>query len=148
MKRIFKEAAIILAAYLIFKSLFYIGYVPTGSMEPALHTGSFMLAFRIVPEVQVGDVIVFEHEGVLLVKRVAYVVGEEIPVRHTADQNGTAIIQPTDGLNAEDYLVVPEGCVFVLGDNQDNSFDSRYWDNPFVRREEIRGLVILPWVNE
>jgi signal peptidase I len=38
-------------------------------------------------------------------------------------------------------LVVPEGHYFVLGDNRDNSEDSRYWG--FVPREQIRGR---PWL--
>ncbi len=38
-------------------------------------------------------------------------------------------------------LVVPEGGFFVLGDNRDNSEDSRYWG--FVERESIRGR---PWI--
>ena len=38
-------------------------------------------------------------------------------------------------------LVVPEGSFFVLGDNRDNSEDSRYWG--FVDRESIRGR---PWI--
>ena len=147
-KRILKELIIILTAYIAFRSLFYIGYVPTASMEPTLHTGSFVLAAKLYPEIQTGDVIVFERDGVLLVKRVAYGSGEEIPVRHTADKDGTRMKMPSDGLNADEYLVVPEGCVYVLGDNQDNSYDSRYWDNPYVSMEDIRGLVILPRVNE
>jgi len=38
-------------------------------------------------------------------------------------------------------IVVPEGRYFVLGDNRDNSEDSRYWG--FVEREQIRGR---PWI--
>ncbi len=36
-----------------------------------------------------------------------------------------------------EFLLVPEGCYYVLGDNAGNSLDSLYWEEPFVKEEDI-----------
>ena len=68
---------------------------------------------------------IFKHDGNLLVKRIAAVEGE------TIERN-------------EAILTVPEGCYYVLGDNAEHSLDSRYWENPFVKQEDIVARLIWP----
>ena len=38
---------------------------------------------------------------------------------------------------------VPEDCYFMLGDNRNHSRDSRFWDNTFVRFDQIVGKAIV-----
>ncbi len=49
-------------------------------------------------------------------------------------------ICPADFYNIERNgisIKVLEGCYYVLGDNVDNSYDPRYWINPFIRKRDI-----------
>lgn len=117
-----------LVSMFVFKTILLIGYVPSASMEPTLKTDSVCLGLRIfdVNDCKVGDVIIFEHESGVLVKRIAAVGGEKI----TADTGVS--------------FNVPKDHFFMLGDNKDNSYDSRYWEDPFVNEDDVLAKVILP----
>ena len=110
---------------ILFRFVFLLGYVPTASMETALKTGSLLLGVRVWGDIQKGDIIVFQHNKEYLVKRVEAVEGDLI------ESNG-------------ENLVVPEGGFYVLGDNGQCSYDSRYWEYPFVMNDDIVAKVILP----
>lgn len=108
----------LLGTCLLFRFVLFIGYVPTESMEPALKKGSIIVGSRLLGELKVGDIIVFRHEGKLLVKRIAATEGDMVS-------------------HCGKLLTVPERCFYVQGDNVENSCDSRYWGNPFVRKDEV-----------
>ena len=102
----------------LFRFVFYLGYVPTASMEPTIHQGSLILGLRQFGELHTGDVVIFRRDGRTLVKRIAAGPGE------TYILNGSPV-------------TVPAGCYLLLGDNADDSYDARYWNDPFISTENI-----------
>ncbi len=129
---------IIVAAVLALgvRSAIRIYSIPTASMTPTLQVGDHIVVtpYRNAQPAR-GDVIVF-HSPVtadeLLVKRIVAVPGDLVET-HAGRLfvNGHAMAEPyvasptTSGVIAPQ--IVPRECLFVLGDNRANSFDSRQW---------------------
>lgn len=127
-----------LFVFVLMKAVFFVGYVPTASMEPTLKAGSYIFGIRNTSKLETGDIIVFHHDGQLLVKRIAGCPGDEIDRRDLAYMKTVAIPVWNDPL-----LIVPDGCYFVLGDNAENSIDSRYWDTPYVNQADIVARILI-----
>ena len=118
--------------FIAFKYICFVGYVPTSSMEPTLKTGSYILGTRVYGELQRGDIVVFKKDGFLLVKRIYGCPGDVI------DRSGLKYMKDTPiPIFEEPVITVPDKHYFLLGDNSDDSWDSRYWDDPFVCIENI-----------
>ena len=143
----------LVVALLIKAFLLQAFYIPSASMEPTLHEDDRVLVNKLsyrIGDVQRGDVIVFEKpEGVGgdiddFIKRViglpgetvsfsggsVFIDGSELSESYVEGQptNSGAIINGCSNAPAvADTCVVPEGMVFVLGDNRGSSQDSRYF---------------------
>ena len=126
-----------LLCYVLLQHVFLLGYVPSASMEPTLQEGSFIFGLRIFETPTVGDIIVFVKDGTLQVKRIAAGPGDKIELTKLEYMDSLPIPNWTDPL-----LTVPAGHFYVLGDNTQNSYDSRYWEDPFIAEEQI--VAVLP----
>ena len=134
------------------------GYVPTGSMEDTVMKESRILINRlsyIWEDPQRGDIVAFyypDNPEEIYLKRVMGLPGETIE-----GSNGIVYI---DGIPLLDDFTsqkleqdfgpfqVPEGCYFMMGDNRNNSWDSRYWKNHYVEKEQILGQVSFEYYPE
>ena len=125
-------------AFVLMRCVLFLGYVPTESMEPTLEAGSYILGSRLFRKLETGDIIVFHHDNQLLVKRIADCPGDEVDLRELRYMKDTVI-----PVWEKPVLTVPENCFYALGDNVDHSFDSRYWDDPFVKREDVVAVLFI-----
>lgn len=141
-------AAAVALAFLV-RAAVQIYSIPSESMAPTLHAGDQIVVtryFRGAPDR--GHVVVFESPNgdELLVKRVIAVPGDLLDSRLGRVRiGGYTLAEPyvlrqaaTGAIPAQ---LVPQSSYFVLGDNRDDSSDSRSWG--VVPRERIVGRVRL-----
>ncbi|MDY2777466.1 MAG: signal peptidase I [Collinsella sp.] len=137
--------------------------VPTGSMLHTIEIGDHLLAQKVTANlglgVERGDIVVFKNpEGGsdhdILVKRVIATEGQTITLRAgSVLVDGTPIDEPyatgstfelaqhAPGMEVDYPYIVPEGCVWVMGDNRENSADSRHFGA--VPESSIIGVAVL-----
>lgn len=123
--------------YLLLRFVLLVGYVPTPSMEPTLQQNSIILGTRLYGELKTGDIIIFQKDGVLLVKRIAGSPGARIDLTKISYMDSVPI-----PIFEQEVITVPENAYFLLGDNTQNSWDSRYWDDPFISANAVIAKVI------
>jgi len=126
--------------------------IPSGSMNPTIPDPSRLIAFRLsylFSSPERGDIIVFRapDNNVLNVKRIIGMPGDNLRIQDNYVYiNDVRLDEPylKEPMNNVDMIFhVPEGHYFVMGDNRNDSQDSRRWINTFLPRENIRGRAIF-----
>ena len=125
------------------------------SMVPTLHEGDKIIITRLAGDYEVGDIVVLRKDTFRqepIVKRIIAVEGQTVDFDFTTGTvyvDGVALDEPYINertYDPEDYagpVTVEEGCVYVLGDNRNNSTDSRTSTIGCVDERYIMGKVIF-----
>ena len=154
-KRARRLVAAILAVLALASAAFMlvVGFVGVvgDSMSPTFRQGDLAVYLRCVGTFQPQDIIVFQDgNGNTLIKRVIAVEGDTVHVDALTGRvtvNGVLLSEPyavSDGRHqdtTEFPLTVPEGELFVLGDNRDVSLDSRNQELGTVPEASVSGRV-------
>lgn len=147
--------------------------IPSGSMEDTLLVGDFLFVNKVVygpriPFTKIrlpgirkpkrGDIIVFKHPGTKkdFIKRCVAVEGDTVLYVHNELYiNGVKVDEPYKCIKPSpvplpDYYrdykgVVPPGCIFMMGDNRNNSSDSRFWGP--LPLENVKGKALTIYMS-
>ena len=160
-----KSIAFVIIFTFIFLRIFTNARIPSSSMENTIMTEDRLFGYNFAykgADVKRGDIIIFRmpdepHE--IYIKRVIGIAGDEISYMECENDNeGSEIKVVRNGeILDEPYIKepmiefedknltfkVPENSVFVMGDNRNNSYDGRYWENHFVDKNAIIAKAIF-----
>ena len=134
-------AFVIVAVLIINNFIIVNAQVPSSSMENTIMPGNRLIGTRFsywFSEPERGDIVIFHYpldEKIIYIKRVIGLPGETVKI-----EDGKIYINDSETPLDEPYLkeewlventgfsyTIPEDCWLMLGDNRNNSADSRYW---------------------
>lgn len=143
-----KIGAILLAFALAFTFLYGLHRTPDDAMAPAMREGDVIVYYRLNKYYTIGDALLLEVDGKQQVRRVVATAGDTVDITEDglfvngARQNEPNIYHDTQRYaeGIEFPITLHEDQVFVLGDERENSTDSRIYGA--VNVEDTFGKVI------
>lgn len=142
--------------------------IPSESMENTIMTGDRLIGNRLAYGInlRIGDnqickklrnpkrfdIIIFrfpDDESQLYIKRIIGLPGETVEIKNgkvfidgsPKPLNDSFSVEKTEGSFGP--YKVPKDSYFVMGDNRNCSYDSRFWDNTYVRFDQILGKAVF-----
>lgn len=148
---IFAIAAVLLFFTFVFRTVTVDGI----SMQSTLHGGDRLILFDLGYTPKRGDIVVVSTPAVPepIIKRVIATAGQTVNVdaeTHKVYVNGKALDEPyaqyidsDERGNVSFPVTVPSGHVFVMGDNRNHSYDSRFSEVGMIDTRNIAGHAVL-----
>lgn len=160
MKELLKDIAVAIVIALIIILFIKPTIIKESSMEPTLYANDYIFlskqAYHLFGDPEYGDIIVFHShiENKIsggnkdLIKRIIGLPGDKIRISDgVVYRNGEALIEnyTKDGYTTGEIseLTVPEGKIFVMGDNRVVSLDSRSEEVGCVNIDDILGKAVF-----
>jgi len=149
-KDTFKYIVVAVAVFLLFIFVVGLQQVVGPSMSPTLQEGNVIVVnkmFYTFNDVKRGDIIVLSESEKYMIKRVIGIAGDYVEYKNNSLYiNGELIEEDylNDSVYTDDfslselgYTIIPENMYFVLGDNREDSLDSRSYG--LISKKQIIG---------
>lgn len=116
-------------------------------MEPALKNGDIAIIKKFNLKLEQNDIIVAKKNNKIIIKRLVALPGDTIKIENNLlyinDNKNDEIYTEKQGILTNE-IKLNSGEYFVIGDNRQNSIDSRYEEIGRISEKEIEGKIVLP----